>query len=80
MDPLYLRDPYLKEVDATVLEVSKKGKGVILLLDQDLFQPNSREGGDRGSVVGEHGDFNVKKAVLDRKSGEISLSGRLMGR
>lgn len=69
-DLLYLRDAYLKEFDATVLEVDAGGEGARVALDRTAFYPTG--GGqphDTGTITGPSGSGLPVTDV--RKDGDL---------
>lgn len=62
---LYLQDSYLKEMEATIMEVSKESDGRwALVLDKTIFYP--RGGGqstDQGKLFNEHWEGKVTQAL-----------------
>ena len=50
MDKLYYRDTYLRELDCTVVQVTRTDKTTEVLTDRTIFYPESGgQPGDRGS-------------------------------
>ncbi len=85
--PLYYKDHYAKEFDATVLWVRETSKGLEVILDKTVFYP---EGGgqpsDTGYLVGENGEKNrveyVYKegdSIIHVVKGNLRLSERVHG-
>ena len=69
-EPYYLRDPCLKEADATVAKVSQ---GKFVILDKTLFYPNS--GGqpwDTGTMTRKKDGKKFGVVFVGKFSGEIS--------
>ncbi|VVC04711.1 Alanyl-tRNA editing protein AlaX-M [Candidatus Burarchaeum australiense] len=69
-DLLYMKDSYLKEFDAKVLEVKNDGERHAVILDQTLFYPMG--GGqpcDTGKITVDGVDYAVKE--VKKEAGEV---------
>ncbi|HEY5235999.1 MAG TPA: alanyl-tRNA editing protein, partial [Rhabdochlamydiaceae bacterium] len=68
-DPLYLTDPYLKEVEATIIDFIEPDR---IILDQTIFYPmGGGQPTDQGTIVFENGEKAEVYQVLV-KDGEIN--------
>lgn len=69
--PLYLEDPYLKTLDAHIVEVIFEKEGVYrLVLDQTIFYPmGGGQPTDQGTMTTEEASYEVYQVLL--KEGEI---------
>src|SRR5262245_53533470 len=64
---LYYNDPYLREFDAVVRDVSRKGERLVVSLDRTAFYPTS---GGQPFDTGTLGPYRVVD-VLDEDGGTI---------
>lgn len=68
---IYLDDSYLKEMDASILEVASEGEGRYrLILDKTVFYPmGGGQATDQGTLKNETGQYEVYQVM--NKDGEI---------
>jgi Ser-tRNA(Ala) deacylase AlaX len=72
-EQIYLKDAYLTECEATILQVlplNKRWNAIIL--DRTCLQPSHRDGGDKGFLVTKEGNIiPIENVVVNRTTGEI---------
>ena len=71
---IYHQDPYLKELECTVLSTENKGALTNVILDQTIFYP---EGGGQPSDIGQLGNTQVKYVRLSNEEIIHQVAGDL---
>ncbi|AFK21940.1 DHHA1 domain-containing protein [Pyrococcus sp. ST04] len=75
---MYYKDPYLKEAEATIVEVREEGEKVAIKLDKTIFYPEGGgQPGDRGKIIGEQFEVLVENTI--EKADGIWHIGSLKG-
>ena len=70
-EPLYLKDSYLKEFEATVIDVREFEGNILIVLDRTAFYPiGGGQPYDTGRIINEEGEEYIVKEVYKYK-GEI---------
>jgi len=78
VERVYYKDPYLREIDAKIVDVRKEKDRVEVVLDRTIFYPEGGgQPGDRGVIKGN--DFEIMVEDTIEKNGEIFHIGKLRG-